>query len=51
MKLSDQEREFMRLVFEQTGAVPAVTLAELPSPPKRSASGFIELCREAGHTS
>ncbi len=48
MKLSDEERDFMRLVFEETGSIPFkyVAMTELPVAAEAiSRRGFIELRR------
>jgi hypothetical protein len=50
MKLSDEEREFMRVVFDDTGGIPFkyIALTELPIAAEAlSLRGFIEL-RQSG---
>ena len=52
-KLSDEEREFMRLVFEETGGIPFryVALTELPVAAEAlSTKGFIRLQRAGRDT-
>ncbi len=52
-KLSDEEREFMRLVFEETGGIPLkyVALTELPVAAEAlSIRGFIQLRRSGRDT-
>ena len=52
-KLSDEERDFMRLVFEETGGIPFkyVALTEMPVAAEAlRTKGFIELQRAGRDT-
>ena len=51
MKLSDPEREFMRLVFEETGGIPLKPMTELPVAAEALRTrGFIKLQRSGRDT-
>ena len=51
-KLSDEEREFMRLVFAETGGIPLkpVAMTDLPLAEALRTRGFIKLQRSGRDT-